>query len=117
MFLSCIGLVGEGPAPDAGVVMTEDSGVPREDAGFTDAGVADAGEPLDAGTPDAGIPDAGQPTRPVFVIGGQDMRRLVSFDGVTWFTDTWVPPNGEDNAFSGIAVGKGGIVMSGDPGV
>ena len=28
-----------------------------------------------------------------------------------------VAPNGEDNAFSGIAIGKRGIVMSGDPGV
>ena len=113
--LSCMGFVGEAlPGRDVGV----DSGVLVEDAGREDAGLADAGEFPDAGPDiDAGAADAGQPTRPVFVIGGQDMRRLVSFDGVTWFTDTWVAPNGEDTAFSGIAVGKRGIVMSGDPGV
>lgn len=120
VLLSCMGFVGEDVVVlSAGVdsgVLVEDAG--RDDAGLADSGeVSDAGVEVDAGSPDAGAPDAGPPTRAVFVIGGQDMRRLVSFDGVTWFTDTWVAPNGEDNAFSGIAIGKRGIVMSGDPGV
>lgn len=45
------------------------------------------------------------------------MRTLISFDGLTWLNDAYVAPNGEDNAFSGVAIGKGGIVMSGDPGI
>jgi hypothetical protein len=54
---------------------------------------------------------------PIFVIGGQDMRHLFSLDGRTWQHDTYVAPNGEDNAFSAIAVGAGVIIASGDPGI
>lgn len=117
---ACTGLVGGEPSdaavdsPDAAVVEPDagaagDAGVPGDDAGTGT---------FDAGTPDAGV-DAGPSLtgRVVFAIGGQDMRHLVSFDGGTWEHDTYVAPNGEDNAFSGVAVGKGGIVMSGDPGI
>jgi hypothetical protein len=86
-----------------------------EDAGVLDAGVQDAGA-LDAGVQDAGTVDAGAP-HPIFVIGGQDLRRLVSFDGKTWQHDVYVAPNGEDNAFDAVAIGNGAIVLSGDPGI
>ncbi|MFT3706107.1 MAG: hypothetical protein QM817_00435 [Archangium sp.] len=120
---ACMGLVGETPSPgdddagasvDASTMFELDSG--PMDASVDDAAV-DAGGAVDAGF-DAGLvstTDAG--SRLVFAIGGQDMRHLVSFDGVTWSNDTWVAPNGEDNAFGGVAIGKGGIVMSGDPGI
>jgi hypothetical protein len=110
LLCSCTGLVGGG-ADDAG---------PFTDAGLADAGVADAGlvdaGAVDAGTPDAGAPDAGT-WRPVYVIGGQDMRTMVSFDGKTWLYDQYVAPNGEDNSFFGVAVGAGALLVAGDPGV
>lgn len=118
--LGCAGLVGTLEARDAGLVpppevdagLAPDAGAGSED----DAGQVDAG--TDAGLPmDAGSPDAGRVTHPAFLIGGQDMRHLVSFDGRTWLGDTWVAPNGEDNAFSGAAIGPGVMVLSGDPGV
>jgi hypothetical protein len=127
---SCVGMVGDmpdagGDSPDAAMsndAGAADSGTP--DAGVTDAGSDDAGLPdagmTDSGTPDSGTPDAGSVdagSRPVFIIGGQDERHLVSFDGRAWQDDTYIAPNGEDNAYSGIAVGAGAIVMSGDPGI
>lgn len=126
----CLGLVGEmdddaGAEVDAGL----DAGTAADDAGrdaSVDAGLEpdagtldDAGASDDAGLPDAGSPDAGPADAGtlVFVIGGQDMRHLVSFDGVHWLNDSYLAPTGLDNAFTGVAVGKGGIILSGDPGI
>ncbi len=126
---ACSGLVGELPGSDAGIVAELDGGLVSVDAGEgRDAGSVEPG--VDAGTDagaavpdaglalvDAGLPDAGRALRPAFLIGGQDMRHLVSFDGRTWQADSFVAPNGEDNAFSGAAIGPGVMVLSGDPGL
>ena len=66
---------------------------------------------------DAATADAAPPGRPFYVIGGQDLRRIISADGKTWTDDTYVAPNGLDNAYSGAAIGNGAIVLSGDSGV
>ena len=42
---------------------------------------------------------------------------MLSLDGHSWQHDTYVAPNGEDNAFGAIAVGNGAAIMSGDPGI
>jgi len=57
------------------------------------------------------------PTKPIYVIGGQDQRHIVSEDGSNWIEDTYIAPNGADNAYAGGAVGNGAIVLTGDPGV
>ena len=106
--LGCAGLAGTFEPRDAGGLpaQTEDAGLEPDAGAPEDAGQPDAGPTPDAGpVPDAGAPDAGRLTHPAFLIGGQDMRHLVSFDGRTWQGDSWVAPNGEDNAFSGAATG------------
>src|SRR5450432_3540919 len=80
---------------DAEVVGSSDAGT---DATVSVDGAADAGR-------DSPSADATPPGRPFFVIGGQDLRHLVSADGKTWNDDTYVAPNGLDNAYSGAAIG------------
>ncbi|MFT3767943.1 MAG: hypothetical protein QM820_21035 [Minicystis sp.] len=57
------------------------------------------------------------PTKTVFVVGGQDLRRVISTDGQTWTNDVYVAPNGLDNSFWCISSGKGIIVAGGNDGV
>ncbi len=120
---------GVASGPDAPV----DAGQPWPvtDAGLADSGVdaataeADAATSNDAGTDasvttdsDASVDDAGADAGTlVYIVTGQDMRHLVSFDGLTWHHDEYVPANGLDNAFTGVAIGNHCIVISGDPGV
>lgn len=104
---------------DAGVDAGTDSGVVDSgfDAGFNDAGFdagMDAGS--DAGTEmDAGF-DAGT-GRTIFVITGQDQRRMISFDGTTWEHDVYIAPNGLDDAFGAVTIANRLIVIAGDPGL
>ncbi len=81
-------------------------------SGSVGGGTATGGGVVDSGQP---YVDAG--SRPIFIIGGQDERHLISMNGTDWQHDTYVAPNGMDNAYGGIAVGNGAIVMSGDPGI
>src|SRR5436305_616220 len=109
-----------GSMPDSG---TPDAGGGGADAGDDAGGDVDAGH--DAGT-DAG-PDSGNdagldagldagPGRTVFVITGQDQRRMISFDGMSWEHDVYVAPNGLDDAFYAVTVAQRLIVAAGDPG-
>jgi hypothetical protein len=66
----------------------------------------------------AGAPTTEKPGRLVVVIGGQDERHLVSFDGGNHYQDdVYLPPQGKDLALTGIAVGARTIVASGDSGI
>ncbi len=110
--VGCNGLVsGETNPPhtDAGGSLPTDAGATES---LSDAGPVGA----DAGT--IAPPDAGSTSgRMVWVVTGQDMRHLVSFDGLTWEHDEYVPATGLDNAFTGVAIGNHAIVISGDPGI
>lgn len=106
-----------GGSATGGSSSTGGSGGSGGSAGGTAGGSSSAGggtASVDAGPADAGQPDAG---RTVWVIGGQDMRHLISFDGRTWQHDSYIASNGLDNAFTGVAIGAGCIIMSGDPGI
>ena len=101
-----------GASPDAslpGDASLADAGVPGEDASSTDAA-------SDASSGDAG-PDATAAARPFFLIGGQDQRHLLSRDGKTWTNDTYIAPNGLDDAFDCALIEGGIALLSGDPGV
>lgn len=56
-------------------------------------------------------------TKDVYVVGGQDERRLISLNGQAWSHDIYVASNGQDNAFTSFSIGGGLIVAVGDPGV
>ena len=91
-----------------------DASLPPADAAAT----ADAGPGADAavgdGGGDGGDADA---ARPFFLIGGQDQRRLLSRDGRIWTDDTYIAPNGFDDAFGCAVIAQGLVLVSGDPGV
>jgi hypothetical protein len=56
-------------------------------------------------------------TRVVYVAGGYAVRRIVSYDGATWENDVSDPEDGQgqdEHAISGIAIGRGVIVATGD---
>lgn len=109
-----IGVVACGGDDSTGAAATDGGAVPTPDAGAMDAANM---PPQDASASDTGPADAGRAKRAVWVAGGQDMRRVVSFDGKTWGHDVYVKPNGLDNAFTCFAIGGGLIVAVGDPGV
>lgn len=108
--LRCGGLVSGGPQPvlDAGSQATIDGGSTGSDAGMSSGSDAGVNDPFDAGP---------SPGRMVWVVTGQDMRHMVSFDGLTWEHDEYIAASGLDNAFTGVAIGNHAIVISGDPGI
>jgi hypothetical protein len=131
---ACEGLVTRSGDVDAGIMGSFDAGA-DVDASVSDAAVSDAGTDggVDAGAPlpaDAGVVDAGVP---IFMIGGQSARILVSLDlGHSWVRDQqlaisdagidqWAKcqatPVSGDNYFSGFAAGEGVLVISGDEGL
>ncbi len=119
--LALLGLAAcSGPAASAAGPSSDGGGGDGSVAPSTDA-APDSTVPGDGGSDGGGdaaaVVDATPPGRPFFVIGGQDLRRIVSDDGKTWRDDTYVAPNGLDNGYSGAAIGNGAIVLSGDPGV
>jgi hypothetical protein len=61
-------------------------------------------------------PDSGS-SQVVYLAGGQDLRRVLSYDGATWSHDKYVAPDGLDNFFGAIAVGSGVIVGVADTGI
>lgn len=80
------------------------------------AGNGGGGAPTTSGGA-AGKPNAG-PMRTVYVAGGLDDRRVVSFDGKTVASDVYSAPIANvDHSITGIAVGNATIVAAGGSGV
>ena len=76
---------------------------------------ADGGATVDLSKSSA--PDASRAEQTVLIAGGQDLRHVVSFDGMTFGHDTYVAANGLDNAFGLILVGNHIVVAAGDAGI
>jgi hypothetical protein len=58
---------------------------------------------------------ATRPTKPIYVVAGDDARRLVSFDGSVYTGDVYSMPGA--GSLTGIAMGAGMIVAVGDAGI
>ena len=97
------GQAGAGPGGTAGV------------AGAS-GGSGQSGGPGGSG-PAAGSGGGSAFAGPLYLAGGQDLRRVSSTDGKTWGHDVYIASNGLDNAFGCFAFGKGLAVAAGNSGV